>query len=161
MKYLVIFKRFEIWMLIAVVAALFVYVFRPEEAGEVTADPVPVAIPGGDTPPAGGAAPEEKSSFRVEGVEVTDAEGGRIVDVTLSARSTSGEKIPVNATTVAATTESGDEVRHFFEPFRESEFVHPDEPGLVTVRLWLREPVSTIWLDFQGERAKADLPDQP
>ena len=163
MSYLFLLKRFEIWLLLGVVAALLVFAFQPVEeeiageevisgsAVEVTLDPVVEE----DEPEAGA---EEPGAVIVQSVKVEPAEPGQVVEVTLLARSSSEDSIEVSEDTLTASTETGIPVSHFFAPFQQKEAVAPGEPSLVTVKFWLAESAKSIWLNFEGHRAEVELP---
>ncbi len=161
MPFLVILKRFEIWLLIAVVFALLAFAFRPEPGALPQADG---DTPGGIVPGAGKGesaipipdAPEE--AFAVEEVKVTPTKGGMIVELTLSGRSPSGTDLALDESSVTATTDEGEPVNRYFEPFREPALLLASGDSVATLKWWLERPADAIWLDLQGERVKADLP---
>ncbi|MEX2579358.1 MAG: hypothetical protein WD342_09890 [Verrucomicrobiales bacterium] len=161
MNTLVIFKRFEIWLLLALVAALAVFALQPEETLEqaVETEPEPAKTLAEndanrtETPEA-----VEEPGLSVENVSVTGTKQGRIVELTLSGRSSTDEEIAVTESTLLAHTDAGDPVNHFFAPFQEPPVLYPDEDSLVTVRLWLEKPAESIWLDFQGRKVQTELP---
>lgn len=162
MNTLVIFKRFEIWLLLALVVALAVFALQPEEALEEGAEPAPepaktLAEKDANRKEAP-AEPVEEPGLSVENVSVTGTEQGRIVELTLSGRSPTDEEIAITESTLLAHTDAGDAVNHFFAPFQEPPVLHPDEDSLVTVRLWLEKPTESIWLDFQGRKVQTELP---
>jgi hypothetical protein len=174
MKYLVIFKRFEIWLLLAVIGFVFYSAFRPEgkePAIVVETKPpveaVPAIVKAGrtDSPPedAGDSGVEEKDLL-VEEVSIIGggggkAEEGQVVEVTLLARSNSGRTVRIDESTLKAATATGTPVAHFFEPFKQEQMIRPDEASLITVRFWLERPSAKMWLDFQGERTEVVLPE--
>jgi len=160
MPLLVILKRFEVWLLITVVFALLAFAFRPEarplpDAGDKPSQRLPETIAGGTSLP--DPAPPDKS-FTVDEVKVTPTKGGRIVALTLSGRSPTGEDIPLDESSVSATTGEGELVNRFFEPFREPAALPASGDSIATLKWWLESPTDVIWLDLQGERVKAELP---
>lgn len=166
MNYLFIFKRFEIWLLLGVVVALLIFAFQPveeeavainEEATEVIKAIKAIKV---DEPLSAEVSEDEVPGFKITEVKVEPTQQGQVVELTLLAQSKSEENLFVNEKTLKAKTDSGLEVPYFFEPFRLPQIVGPDEDSLVTVRLWLSSPAESIWLDFQGERAEAELPEK-
>lgn len=165
MPLLVILKRFEVWLLAAVVVALLIFAFRPEAEFP---DPVPVigtaentaaAIPpGGSEASVAGPPPAASEVITVRDVKVTGSKEGMIVELTLSGRSLTGEDITLDESTVTATTGEGEPVNRFFEPFREPAVLLAAEDSLATLKWWLEHPAGVIWLDLQGQRVKAELP---
>jgi len=169
MKYLIILKRFEIWLLLAVVGFVFYSAFRPETNSEEEGVPVEekIAVIEGSLKKE---TPEEESenempeaeqvapNFRIESVRVdAGSDAGRIIEVTLLARSDSGVGVVLDETSLRAETDTGAVVPHFFSPFKSNQVVDPEEPSLVTVRFWLEQPAEKIHLFFEGEQAEADL----
>lgn len=162
MNYLFIFKRFEIWLLIGVVAGLLVFAFQPveEETSVVVVEKeVTIKTLQVEEPPAVVVAQEEETGFRITKVNVEPTEQGQVIELTLLAQSKSEAALVVDEKTIKATTNTGVAVPHFFEPFKTFPTVEPGEDSLVTVRLWLEGSAESIWLDFQGDRAEAELPE--
>lgn len=174
MSYLVLLKRFEIWLLLGVVAALIAFALQPS-ADEVadsgnpkTPKPVDPVVLVEDSPeenPETSEAPvEEPASFQVDSVVAEPTEEGRIVEVTLLARSDTGSEVRADESRLRATTDEGREAPRFFEPFREDPIIPADEASLIQVRFWLesvpgQDPAKSLWLEFQGERTLAQIPE--
>lgn len=163
MSYLFILKRFEIWLLVGVVVALLIFAFQPVEdsgeSGEPTRGFVEDVVP--TSPEVVGdpeAEIEKLETLRITRVEVEPTEEGRIVEVTLLARAKEDGSVEISEETLQVATEEGLPVPHFFAPFQAMQTVGPEEMSLVTVRLWLANPADALWLNFEGERAKAELP---
>lgn len=166
MSPLFLFKRFEIWLLLAVVAGLFFVAFSPEEVDTEMAKgkAVPVLLektaqvelPG--NPGAEINEPEPEPAFAVKKVLVRPDGGGKVVEVTLSGRTQNGQEASVNEDTLTAMTSSGEPVNRFFEPFSTEMTFYPDQVSLITTRWWLEKPTDSIWLEFQGQRVEAVLP---
>jgi hypothetical protein len=159
MPLLVILKRFEVWLLLAVVFALIAFAFRPE----------PQSLPPGEKPglPLSGSTTENSSlpdpavpdeAFAVDDVKVTPTKGGMIVELTLSGRSPTGADLTLDESSVSATTGEGEPVNRFFEPFREPAVLLASGDSVATLKWWLERPADVIWLDLEGERVKAELP---
>jgi len=163
MPFLVILKRFEVWLLVAVVIALFVFAFRPEPAIDPSVvaaggDRVPVITTSTTNDPAENAPEIPVETISVEGVTVTPSKGGMIVELTLSGRAPSGKDVTLDESSVTATTDEGELVNRFFEPFRKPAVLLASGDSLATLKWWLERPAAVIWLDLQGERVKAVLP---
>jgi hypothetical protein len=161
MPFLVILKRFEVWLLIAVVFALLAFAFRPEPASlpQAGGDTPTKALPGvgkGESDIPNPDAPKE--IFAVEEVKVTPTKGGMIVELTLSGRSPSGTDLALDESSVTATTDEGEPVNRYFEPFREPAVLLASGGSVATLKWWLERPADAIWLDLHGERVKAELP---
>lgn len=159
MPLLVILKRFEVWLLLAVVFALLAFAFRPEPqpsplAGDKSAETVP-AITAEKTNLPDPEVPAE--AFAVEDVKVTPTKGGMIVELTLSGRSPTGADLTLDESSVTATTGEGEPVNRFFEPFREPAVLLASGDSIATLKWWLESPAEVIWLDLQGDRVKAEL----
>ncbi|MAS95962.1 MAG: hypothetical protein CMO55_22385 [Verrucomicrobiales bacterium] len=160
MQYLVILKRFEIWLLLVIVAGLIWFAFSPESGTALEEAPEPVAVLIDEMGKSEEGIPEEaEKGLRVDSVNVTDSNGGRIVELTLLGRSETEEEIVLDETRLVASTTAGDRIPHFFEPFQEKAVLPPgEEDALVTVKYWLESQADTIWLDFEGKRLQAELP---
>ncbi len=166
MSFLFLFKRFEIWLLLAVVAGLLFVAFSPEEVDtevvEVKEVPVLLAkklevdLPGNSG--GGTDEPDSEPTFAVKDVLVRPDGEGKVVEVTLSGRANNGQESIVDEDTLKAMTASGEPVSRFFEPFREKLTFYPDQASLITTRWWLEKPIDSIWLEFQGQRVEAVLP---
>jgi len=162
MPFFVILKRFEVWLLAALVIALLVFAFRPEpgltEPAPIigTAENPAVTILPGES--AATEAPEVPEEITIRDVKVTGTQGGMIVELTLYGRSLTGKDLTLDETVVTATTDDGEPVNRFFEPFREPAVLLASEDSLATLRWWLERPAGAIWIDLQGQRAKAELP---
>lgn len=160
MPLLVILKRFEVWLLLAVVFALLAFAFRPEPqpsplTGDKSAETVP-AITAEKTNLPDPEVPDE--ALAVEDVKVTPTKGGMIVELTLSGRSPTGADLILDESSVTATTGEGEPVNRFFEPFRERAVLLASGDSIATLKWWLERPADVIWLDLEGERVKAELP---
>lgn len=161
MSFLVILKRFEVWLLFAVVAALFVFAFRSEEPPPIQADSPSRAVvaPDEDHGAAADPLPETpEETFAVAAVIVTPTQGGYIVETTLSRRAPSGGELVLDESGVTATTDDGAPVNRFFEPFREPALLLASGDSVATLRWWLERPADVLWLDLPGHRVKAVLP---
>lgn len=160
MQYLVIFKRFEIWLLLVLVAGLIWFAFRPEP-DPLGNQPKSVAVLIDNKGKEEKETPEESpkdEGLRVEEVKVLDSSGGKIVELTLLGSSDTGEDIVLDDSRLVATTSTGARLPLFFEPFRELAVLRTGEDSLVTLKYWLEGATDTIWLDFEGKRLQAELP---
>ena len=160
MRTLIIFKRIEIWLLFAVMIGLIVFaLITPEEiADPAGSEPVVLSHESESMAPEVSVEPE-RDLIVVEKVNVRPAQKGRIVEVTLLGRTPKGDEVVLDDSTVIATTEGGKPIGFFFEPFRQFGSLAGDENSLATVKLWLEEPTQVVWLEFKGEKLKAELPE--
>lgn len=160
MRTLIIFKRIEIWLLFAVMIGLMVFALKtPEEvADSMVSEPV-VLSHESDSIATEVPVESKRDSIVVEKVNVKPTQQGRIVEVTLLGRTQKGDEFVLNDSTVIATTEEGRPVGFFFEPFRQFGSLTDDENSFATVKLWLEEPTQVLWLEFKGEKLKAELPE--
>lgn len=160
MRTLIIFKRIEIWLLFAVMIGLMVFALKtPEEvADSMVSEPV-VLSHESDSIATEVPVESKRDSIVVEKVNVKPTQQGRIVEVTLLGRTQKGDEFVLNDSTVIATTEEGRPVGFFFEPFRQFGSLTDDENSFATVKLWLEEPTQVVWLEFKGEKLKAELPE--
>jgi len=164
MKYLAILKRFEIWLLLAVVAAIFFYAGQsPDSEADAPEDsPDDPVVVSGDESDSGGDETGDRSEsegLRVENIDLRPSQGGSVLEVTLLGRSRTGEPATVDESSLMVRTAEGEPVPHFFEPFRRTAVLSGKEESMATVRLWLESPTEAIRLEFQGEEIKAELPE--
>ena len=115
MPFLVILKRFEIWLLAVVVFALIWFASQTEPTS-VVASPAVNAL----TVVESGIPAETRPILQVQEVQVHTTKGGQVVDLTLSGRSPTGEDLVLNSSNVSAKTADGEVVNRFFEPFRQN-----------------------------------------
>jgi hypothetical protein len=175
MPFLVLFKRIEIWLLLGVVIAILVFAFSSEESSveeivqtepgsetEVAPEPAPLQVlpePVVEEP----AIEEAPPALIVEDIRTEPTDGGKIIALTLRARSLDGEKIVINDRSLQVSTDTGATVPRFFAPFQNEPVITSEEPTEVEVRYWLATDPSdtvakTLWLDFQGEKTEAKIP---
>jgi len=161
MPYIVILKRFEVWLLLILVTGLVIFAFQPEPGIRVTVDPIEAEtevpeIP--EKPDSRTQTSTRENSIIVKDVKVTPSGEGMIVELTVGGRSTSGSDMVLDESTVSATTGEGEIVPFFFEPFREPSLLLASEDSLATLRWWLESPADAILLNVQGESIRAELP---
>ncbi len=163
MSYLFLLNRFEIWLLLGIVVALLIFAFQPveepaSEEGSLPGDEIAVTLDSGTTGESSEDIAEAPEVLMVEDVKIESTQQGQVIELTLLARTSSEMAVEVSEETLKASTETGVPVPHFFAPFREKQLVKPGEPSLVTVKLWLADAAESIFVDFEGERARAELP---
>lgn len=164
MTVLVIFKRFEIWLLLAVVISLLVFAFRAEPAPDPdkpTIGPL-AASPSEHDPAVARSVPEPPDPaappFSIREVQVDRAAAGWIVETVFAGRSPGPGDLDLDS--AAATTADGEPVPRFFEPFRPSALLpsNASEESVATLRWWLEKPAETLWIDVAGRSLRAELP---
>ncbi|MEQ1840007.1 MAG: hypothetical protein ABL994_06350 [Verrucomicrobiales bacterium] len=161
MPFLVILKRVEIWLLVALVTGLVIFAFRPEPDIDVTGNPLESGVEElevAENPDDPAQPLEKKAAVAVKNVTVTPSGEGLIVELTIAGRSTSGNDLTLDESTIRATTSDGENVPLFFEPFSESSLLLASDESLVTLRWWLEKPADALHLQVQGESITADLP---
>lgn len=178
-----VLKRFEIWLFLAVVAAVIVFAFRGEvgedgtppdgtSPGRAEGDPslaragATPGMPDGD--PASGPGQRQREStgefpeadsgpLRLDAWEVIASEGGRIVELTFSGRSGTGEEVVLGTGNLVVATAEGEEVPLFFAPFQPPAVLSPEEEQLVSVRYWLVGESDSLRVSYRGREFEADL----
>lgn len=161
MSFLVVLKRFEVWLLFAVVVGVFWIAFLPEPSDPESPGSTPVAVtkmPDDTSPDPVAEAP---TPLTVREVRVLPSGGGKIVETILSGRSPSGEDITLDGDTVRATDSKGETVPRFFEPFRGAGLIAGSADSEATLRWWLTSPTDEIWLEVSGLRLRAGLATAP
>jgi hypothetical protein len=163
MTFLVILKRFEVWLLLAIVAALVAFAFQPGPSPEDPTAPAggpvtAVVIPDKPTKEDPAAPPEEASVLSLGAVKVEPSGGGWIVETTLAGRSPTGSDLVLDESSVTAAHDRGEPVARFFEPFRGSAALAGGEDSMATLRWWLPRPAESLRLDVGGASLAVDLP---
>lgn len=165
MPFLVILKRFEVWLLLAIVVALIVFAMQPPPPlpGTAVADPDPrgketqpssVSLPSPLTTPDATAAP----SLAVREVRVTPSSPGFIVETLIGGGAGRASDLVLGDDQVRATTADGQPVNRFFEPFQETPTLLASGDSVASLRWWLPAPAKSIWIEIDGERIEATLP---
>jgi hypothetical protein len=163
MPFLVILKRFEVWLLLAIVAALAAFAFQPEPSAEDPPAPAGVGLKAAVSPdkPTKGdpaAPPEEDSVLSLGAVKVEPSGGGWIVETMLAGKSPTGSDLVLDESSVTAANDRGEPVARFFEPFRGSAALAGGEDSMATLRWWLPRPAESLRLDVGGASLAVDLP---
>lgn len=164
MTFLVILKRFEVWLLLAIVIALVVYAFQPPPPlpGSSTATSVIDAAdaePVSKDPanPATGT-PAPSPSLVVREVKMFPSSPGFIVETLIAGGSGRDKDLPLSDDQVRATTGDGQPVNRFFEPFQTTPVLLASGDGTASLRWWLPAPTDSLWIEIGGERIQAELP---
>lgn len=165
MPFLVILKRFEVWLLLAIVVALIVFAMQPSPPlpGTVLVAPDPqgaenqppsVSLPNPQTPPTAAAVP----TLAVREVRVTPSSPGYIVETLIGGGAGRAADLVLGTDLVRATTADGQPVNRFFEPFQETPTLLASGDSVASLRWWLPSPAKSIWIEIDGERIEATLP---
>lgn len=164
MPFLVILKRFEVWLLLAIVVALIVFASQPPPPlpGTAAMEPDPRAE---ETPPTQVTSPEPQApeapaappSLAVREVRVTPSSPGLIVETVIGGGGRTADLV-LGEELVRATTADGQTVNRFFEPFQETPTLLATGDSVASLRWWLPAPAKSIWIEIDGERIEANLP---
>ncbi|PAW65160.1 MAG: hypothetical protein B9S36_00800 [Verrucomicrobiia bacterium Tous-C2TDCM] len=167
MPFLVILKRFEVWLLLAIVAALIGFALQPPpplpgsreigpeaSPGEAQPLPVPLQGPQSDGIPAATTPP----TARIREVHVTPSSSGYIVETLISRVGGRATDLVAGEDQVRATTTEGQPVNRFFEPFQATPALLASGDSVSSLRWWLPAPAESIWIEIDGERIEARLP---
>lgn len=164
MPFLVILKRFEVWLLLAIVIALVVYAFQPP--------PVPGSSPATavveDAPPdpdtkdipanPSNEITEPSPALVVREVKMIPSSPGFIVETLIAGGTAREGDLPLTDDQVRATTADGQPVNRFFEPFQTTPVLLATGDGTASLRWWLPAPTDSLWIEIGDERIQADLP---
>jgi len=165
MTFLVILKRFEVWLLLAIVVALIVFAMQPPPPlpGTVVVEPDPQAkekppmqVPSPDPPPP--EAPAAAPSLAIREVRVTPSSPGYIVETLIGGGAGRTADLVLGDDQVRATAADGQPVNRFFEPFQETPTLLASGDSVASLRWWLPGPAKSIWIEIHGERIEANLP---
>jgi hypothetical protein len=165
MPFLVILKRFEVWLLLAIVVALIAFAMQPPPPlpGTVAVEPdlhakekppTHVSSPEPQTPEVPAAAP----SLAIREVRVTPSSPGYIVETFIGGGAGRSADLVLGEDQVRATTADGQPVNRFFEPFQATPTLLASGDSVASIRWWLPSPAKSIWIEIDGERIEATLP---
>lgn len=165
MPFLVILKRFEVWLLLAIVVALIVFAMQPPPPlpGTVVVAPDPS---GTEKPPTQATSPDPQApeapaaapSLAVREVRVTPSSPGYIVETLIGGGAGRSADLVLGDDQVRATTADGQPVNRFFEPFQTTPTLLASGDSVASLRWWLPAPAKSIWIEIDGERIEANLP---
>lgn len=166
MPFLVILKRFEVWLLLAIVVALIVFAMQPPPPlpGTVLVEPDPsgtenhppsVSSPDPLAPPE---APATPPKLAIREVRVTPSSPGYIVETLIGGGAGRVSDLVFSEDQVRATTSDGQPVNRFFAPFQETPTLFASGDSVASLRWWLPSPAKSIWIEIDGERIEATLP---
>lgn len=149
-------KRFEIWLLIALVVAAIWWALG--------ADPNPISS--GAAKPVDELAavdlsiedPENQALLEIKDIQYRPESGGGIVEVTFLGRSGTDQHVALTEQTVEMLSSEGNVIQRFFTPFSPDPQLAPDKVSMVTLKYWLVEPVETMWLTYRDQTFKVVLP---
>ena len=166
MPFLVILKRFEVWLLLLLVAGLIAFALQtPAEVLPAPVNPDSLNAPAKGTstasPVQGETSPpvEPLPSLAIREVRVSPSSGGYIVETLLSGRAPGEKDLPLDESTVRASTTDGVPVRLFFEPFRERQVLLASAESTASLRWWLpASGPSALWIEIDNVRLQAKLP---
>lgn len=178
-----ILKRFEIWLLLGLMAAALIFALRAEtpveaelgdsnesppiRVAEVFPDTVSAPVPDADKAEKlddeknDAGKKEAEPLFKVQNVKVTATQQGRVVDLTLLGQAKGPDPVDfnLNMDAISVTTESGDEVDRFFLPFPDSAVMDADEKSIVSLKYWLRDDdTKVLWVKLFDHKLKAEIP---
>lgn len=165
MPFLVILKRFEVWLLLALVAGLIAFALQPPPEPESNQDrPEPPAVttnlPPLGSPAEGSDTPVVPSApFAIQEVRVTPSSGGHIVETLISGRAPGDKDLALDQETVRATTADGEPLPLFFEPFRERPVLLVSADSTASLRWWCPASAPTsLWIEIDNVRLQAEVP---
>lgn len=153
-----ILKRFEIWILFAIVAAGVWWAFQAETVNDIAATDLPENTGGIDAPENDPESAESAGLLEIKNVNLTSTVQGTVVELTLFGKSGTDEAVALGNDTLELLTSEGEDVHRFFLPFDPDPMLAPDEKSLVTLKYWLKSPVDVLWLTYRDQTVKVDIP---
>ena len=165
MPFLVILKRFEVWLLLAIVIALVVYAFQPPPtlpgtapANPALAETLPEIDPAVIAANPATEIPETSPALVIREVKMIPSSPGFIVETLIAGGPGRDEDLPLTEDRVRATTAEGQPVNRFFEPFQTPPVLLASGDSTASLRWWLPAPTDSLWIEIDDERIQADLP---
>jgi hypothetical protein len=149
-----VLKRFEIWLLFALIGAGIWWAFQEDTVEEI------VQITPGNTIPGTEALKEENDSslLEVKQVNLSPTQQGTVIELTLLGRSGTDEPVALGTENVELLTSEGEDVHRFYLPFDPDPLLPADEKSLVTLKYWLKNPVDILWLTYRDQTVKVEIP---
>ncbi|MEO0415793.1 MAG: hypothetical protein AAF226_12680 [Verrucomicrobiota bacterium] len=143
----VILKRFEIWLLFALVAGAIWFAFRETEAVDGSDDPETPSVEVSDSPEDS----TDQSGFQVAAATIEPSAGGSILNLSLTGKSQGTEQV-LTADNVRVLSETGDPLDLFFEPFQQPSSFIPEETSTAKLRFWVPgDAPASYSINYQGE----------
>lgn len=162
MPYLVIFKRFEVWLLLSLVGGLFLYLVWPDGVVAATvATPGPSVSAEAKTPEHS-SEPSPPKTFVVtdvgrRGPAGPPAQQGIIIDLTLLGRTTGEKSVVLTEANLRIQDESGQIVPRFFEPFATEATFVPGEDREAKIAVWWSGTGEKLWVEWEGKKVPVEL----
>lgn len=166
MPFLVILKRFEVWLLLGVVAALLYYALNspptPSEAPPRPLTSTPATLPK-EPPSANTATPPDSplpasSPIVLQECRLIESGGGYILETVLEGRSPTGEDLLLDESSTRAISATGEPVARFFEPFREAAQLSGTEISRATLRWWLQTLPQGLTIEVASHPIPVEVP---
>jgi hypothetical protein len=150
-----ILKRFEIWLLLALVIAGIWWAFQAETmevAATVPNQATPGQVPGNEVES------NDSSLLEVKNVQLSPTEQGTVIELTLFGRSGTEDPVTLGAENVELLTSEGEDVHRFYLPFDPDPMLSAEEKSLVKLNFWLTSPVEVLWLTYRDQTVKVEIP---
>ena len=161
-----IFKRIEVWLLLAIVGGAIWLVTKSEdpasEENEITKGGKSNVVPSHATEIRNSPdAPARPEKFRIEEWNSVPESGGKVISLKVNARNERPEPLVLDSDNVRLVTATGTAVDRFFLPFDEPPVVEANAESTAELRYWLSdkgtEPSDKLWLEIEGERLELEL----
>ncbi len=156
-----VLKRFEIWVLLALVVAALWWALSLDPTDPATGlvdSTTPVGA--ADSTTDGQATAEDTATalLQVQSIAVDALDSGSVLEVTLLGRSGTDSAVELTADTIELLNSAGDQINRFFLPFDQPPSLDATEPSLVVLRYWLPEPSDVLWLTYRDQTLKVEPP---
>lgn len=162
MPYLVIFKRFEVWLLLSLLGGLFLYLVWPDGVVAATVETSGPSDRVEAIAPEALSEPTETKTLAVTHVALrstgeSSTKQGTIIDLTLLGRSSGDSSVALTEENLRIQDESGQIVPRFFEPFAPEAMFVPDEDREARIAIWWSGTGEKLWVEWEGEKVPVDL----
>ncbi len=162
MPFLAVFKRYEVWLLLLLIAGLFWLAFTPSPVTGLTLSRGKVVKEDPKSGPTDNSATNDpsapKPSIVLRDVHIEESSGGQIVETRLEGISPTGSDLRLDGSAVQAISGDGNRIPLFFEPFQKDAILTAHENRTVTLRWWMVKPKKNFTLMLAGVEIPVDLP---
>lgn len=149
-----VFKRFEIWILFALIFAGLWWAFQAEPISEVAQETDQIEKIAAEKM----AESREETLIEVRKVDLKPTEQGTVMELTLFGRSGTEEPVELGDANLELLTSEGEGIHRFYVPFDPDPLLSSDEKSLVTLKYWLKTPVDVLWLTYRDQTLKVEIP---
>lgn len=162
MPYLVIFKRFEVWLLLSLLGGISLYLVWPDGVVTATVETSEPSVSVKAMAPEDPLEPSEPKTLAVTHVAhrdtaATPTQQGIILDLTLLGHTRGESSVALTEANLRIQDESGQIVPRFFEPFAPEAMFIAGEDREARIAVWWSGVGKKLWVEWEGEKVPVEL----